>query len=131
MKLVYVAGPFTAPTAWEIEQNVRKAEEVAFFVQGLGAMPVTPHANSRFFFGTNTPRFWYEGTMELLKRCDGIIMGQRWKSSKGSVEEYNYAQSVSMPTFRYMIVEDHRRLQLWAQEPSDNRIQRFFDELRS
>ena len=29
MKLVYIAGPFRAPTPWQVEQNVRRAESLA------------------------------------------------------------------------------------------------------
>ena len=51
MKLVYIAGPFRAPTPWGIEENVRHAERHAFEIAKLGAMPVCPHANTRHFDG--------------------------------------------------------------------------------
>jgi hypothetical protein len=69
VKLVYIAGPFTAATPWRVEQNVRRAEEAGLWVAEHGAMPVIPHANTRYFHGECTPEFWYEGTLELLRRC--------------------------------------------------------------
>lgn len=29
MKLLYIAGPFRGANSWEMEQNIRRAEEVA------------------------------------------------------------------------------------------------------
>ena len=99
MKVIYVAGAFTAPTPWDIEKNVRKAEEVGFMVAQVGAMPLIPHANTRFFHGQQTPQYWYDGTMELLKRCDAVIMVPGWEKSRGSVVEHAYAGCHNMQIF--------------------------------
>lgn len=77
MKVVYIAGKFTGPDAWTIHSNVFAAEQAAFEVQKLGAMPLCPHANTAHFHGVNTPEFWYEGTLELLRRCDASDLGVR------------------------------------------------------
>ena len=62
MKLGYIIGPFRAPTAWEIEQNVRNAERLGLEVAKLGAFPIIPHAITRFFHGLLSDEFWLEGT---------------------------------------------------------------------
>ena len=49
MKVVYIAGPYTAPDAWQRELNIRAAEMMAMEVAKLGAMPLCPHTNTRFF----------------------------------------------------------------------------------
>lgn len=74
MKIIYVAGPFRAPTAWDIEQNVRRAEAAALDVARIGAMPLCPHTNTRFFHGQLTDGFWLRGTLELLRRCDALYL---------------------------------------------------------
>jgi hypothetical protein len=104
MRLIYLCGRFTAPTAWEIECNVRRAEELAAEVAKLGAMPVTPHTNSRFFFGLTdtTPEFWYEGTLELLRRCDALILVPGWEDSKGVKMEREEAYRLMIPQFHYL-----------------------------
>jgi hypothetical protein len=43
-RLVYVAGPNRAPTAWLVEQNVRAAEALAHRVATLGAYSIEPRA---------------------------------------------------------------------------------------
>ena len=99
MKLVYIIGPFTASTAWEVEQNVRRAEEAALFVANCGAMPVCSHTNTRFFHGTLTSEFWYAGTMELLLRCDAAFAVGDITNSVGSQREIDKATRKKLNVF--------------------------------
>lgn len=101
MKVVYVAGPYTAPNAWERELNVRAEESMAMEVAKLGAMPLCPHTNTRFFDGTLTPEFWNEGTLELLRVCHAMIVlpGAEAKST-GVRREVAEAKVRDIPTFR-------------------------------
>lgn len=94
LKIVYVAGPYIAQNAWAVEQNVRRAEEAGLFVAECGAMPLIPHTNTRFFHGLLTEEFWYAGTMELLKRSDGVLFIDGWKDSKGAVSEFKAARNL-------------------------------------
>jgi hypothetical protein len=87
MKLVYIAGPFRGPTPWDVEHNVRRAEAIGLEVARAGHMPVIPHANTRFFDGQLTGEFWLAGTLELMRRCDMVLMVSGWAQSPGSREE--------------------------------------------
>lgn len=106
MKVIYTAGPFTAPTPWEVEKNVMEMREIALIVAKIGAMPLCPHANTSLFIGQCTPEFWYEGTLELLKRCDAIVMHPDWGKSTGSKGEHNYARRNGIPIF-YVLRTGH------------------------
>lgn len=99
MKVVYVAGPFRGATPWDVAENVRAAERVALEVAKCGAMPLCPHTNTAHFGGQLTGQFWIDGTMELLKRSDAIIMVNGWEESSGSQDERAWALSVSLPVF--------------------------------
>lgn len=100
MKIVYIAGPFRAVTAWGIENNVRRAEEQAvLLVNMFGIMPLIPHANTRFFHGLGSDELWLEGTMELMRRCDAIYMCPGWEQSEGSKAELAEAKSLGIPAF--------------------------------
>jgi len=99
MKVIYIAGPFRAPTGWKVEQNVRRAEECGFRVAQLGGMPLIPHTNTRFFNGELTDQFWLDGTLELLKRCDAVMLVDGWTSSTGARGEFDYAQANGIPCF--------------------------------
>lgn len=99
MPVVYIAGPFRGENAWEIEQNVRRVEEVGLYIARKGAMPLMPHANTRFFQGTLPDEFWIDGTSELLLRADALYLHMGWEKSQGSMIEKELAESVYMPVF--------------------------------
>ena len=88
MKLVYIAGPYRAPTAWGIALNVRSAERVGLEVARAGAMPLIPHANTAHFHGECTDELWIDGTLELLRRCDAAVFLPGWPGSNGSRSEW-------------------------------------------
>jgi hypothetical protein len=103
MKLGYIIGPFRAPTAWEVQLNVRNAEMLGLEVAKLGAFPVIPHKNTENFNGLLTDDFWLKGTAELLLRCDFAITVSAihvpWYSSKGSQGEVLLATQRGIPVF--------------------------------
>lgn len=97
--LIYIAGPFTGPTAWDIAENVRAAERMGLEVAKAGGMPVIPHANTHLFHGQLTADFWYEGTLALLRACSGIVLLPTWRSSTGSRVEHAEAIRLGLHTF--------------------------------
>jgi len=99
MKVVYIIGPFTGPTAWDIAENVRAAERLGLEVAKLGVMPLIPHANTALFHGQMTAEFWYDGTLELSRRCDAAITLQGWELSKGSMHEVRDLIARGVPVF--------------------------------
>jgi len=108
--LIYVAGPFRAPTPWAVEQNVRRAEEVALVVARFGGMPVCPHANARYFDGQCTAEFWLNGTVRMLERCDGAVFLPGLDTSKGEAAEWDRAFSLSLPRYAVLSEEERRIL---------------------
>jgi nucleoside 2-deoxyribosyltransferase len=99
MKVVYVAGPFTGPTPWHVEQNVRRAELVGRCVAEAGASPLMPHANTRFFTGIQTPQFWYDATIALLAKSDGLVLIPGYRKSQGTLVELAWARQNGLPVF--------------------------------
>lgn len=99
MKVVYVAGPFRAKTPWGIEQNIREAETLALEVARIGAVPLCPHTMYRFYQESLPDEFWLEATLELLRRCDAIVLSPRWRESTGSKGEREEALRLGLPVF--------------------------------
>ena len=95
----YVAGRFRAPTAWGIAENVRSAERVGLMVANEGGMPLIPHANTSNFHGTCTDGFWLDGTMELLRRCDAVVLVPGHEASSGTRAEIAEANRIGIPVF--------------------------------
>jgi hypothetical protein len=109
VKVIFVAAPFRAPTPWEVEQNVRRAETLALEVWRLGAAAICPHANTRFFDGSAPDSVWLEGDREILLRCDAVIAAP-WEYSEGAQAEVALAHDQKIPVFFSI-----RSLNLWLQ----------------
>ena len=97
MKVIYIAGPYRAPTAWGIALNVRSAERVGLEVARAGAMPLIPHANTAHFHGECTDELWVDGTLEMLRRCDAAVFLPGWHHSTGSCGEWAECDRRHMP----------------------------------
>jgi nucleoside 2-deoxyribosyltransferase len=100
MKVVYVAGPYRGRSAWEIEQNIRKAEELALEVWRSGAAAICPHANTRYFQGAAPDAVWLDGDLEILARCDAVILVDGWGMSEGTTAEIRFAKETGIPVFK-------------------------------
>ncbi len=99
MKLVYVAGPFSADDGWGVAQNVHRAETAARAVLRLGAMPVTPHSIGARMAGTETQELWRAGTLALMRRCDAVLVLPGYEKSAGTLGEIEEAKRLRMPLF--------------------------------
>jgi hypothetical protein len=99
MKVVYIAGPFRGKSAWGIEQNIRRAETLALEVWRLGAACLCPHTNTRFFHNAAPDEVWLKGDLELLKRCDAVLLTEDWQTSSGAKAEALFAEQQGIPVF--------------------------------
>lgn len=99
MKLIYVAGPFRGANSWENENNIRRAETLSLEVWRLGAAVICPHANTRFFNGAAPDKVWLDGDIEILRRCDAIIVTPDWRKSSGARAEVEFAIEHGIPVF--------------------------------
>lgn len=97
MNLIYVAGPYRGPSTWKIDQNINTAREWGMIVALSGAYPVIPHSNTAHFDGTLDDKFWLDGTLKLLSRCDGAIFIPGWIKSSGSRGEWSLAEKLNLP----------------------------------
>lgn len=116
-RLVYIIGPYRAPTPWGVEQNIRKAEELAFQVWNLGAVPVCPHTIGRFTDKTFPDRQMLDAGLALQKKCDVALVREGWESSVGSNAEIEAAHDAKQPIF--FDVHDLRRW-LWENGEKEN-----------
>ena len=99
MKVVYIAGPFRGKCAWDVENNIRRAESLALEVWRSGAAVICPHTNTRFFDGAAPDNTWLEGDLELLRRSDAVMLTYDWEKSSGARAEVDYASQEAIPVF--------------------------------
>lgn len=101
--VVYVAGPYRGANAWEIEENIRRAECLALNVWRAGAAAICPHANTRFFQGAAPDDVWLDGDLAILLKCDAVLMTHDWERSTGARAERQFAIDHEIPIFYEMV----------------------------
>ena len=98
-KILYVAGPYRAETERGVVENIRAAEAVAIEVWKAGHIALCPHLNTRLFGGILPDMVWLEGAIDLMLRCDGVVLVPGWENSQGTIAEIEIAQSMDMPVW--------------------------------
>lgn len=100
--VLFLAGPYSAETVDEVQQNVNFAMDAGLVLMEMGHDPVVPHlshymdAHGRkcgFAFGY---RRWMRYTKAVLSRCDGLVF---LGSSPGANEELELAQTLGKPVY--------------------------------
>lgn len=99
MKVIYIAGKYRGPNAWAVEQNIRAAEEVAARVLQMGMMPLCTHAMTRHMGGLADDEHLLTGTLELMHRCDAVLLVSNWRDSEGARAEVAEAERLGLPVF--------------------------------
>jgi len=106
MQVIYVAGPFMALSDYEVQLNIASAGKVGLECAKKGWSPIIPHKNTGGFENcdihpedTSDEDFWYEATMELLRKADAVVMCPGWLRSHGSQMEFNAAKDLGIPVY--------------------------------
>ena len=100
MKVIYIAGPYLAGSAWGIELNIRKAEALWFKVNETGNAAICIHTMGRNMQNTLTLEHWLAADMEMLSRCDAMIATEGWESSEGTMKEVDFCFDHGIPFFK-------------------------------
>ena len=114
MKLAFVAGKYRADTIHGIVENIRKAEAVAIELWKYGYAVITPHLNSRLMDGVCPDKVWLDGGLEILRRCDLIVLLEGWESSEGARDECIQAELIGIPVFEW--IHDEKRLKEFSKD---------------
>jgi len=99
MMVAYVAGPYRAATHKEVVDNIRRAEEITVNLLKRGFAVICPHKNYQWLNGIMDDDKWIPATVELVSRCDFVVMIDGWENSEGSRAEHEYAVEDGIPIF--------------------------------
>ena len=106
MKAVYISGPYSSPTDHGRQRNLNAAWELAtevWAIQGLYA--VCPHLNTMHMDGvfsedrTEDYHNFLAADVDLLRRCDAVLMMEGWERSTGANLELKSANILGIPVF--------------------------------
>ncbi len=91
MKIAYLAGPYRSDSVNGLYENIQRARRIALEYWRLGYAVICPHLNTAFMDGACPDNVWLEGDIEIMLRCDVVVMLPGGKESKGAWEEYTRA----------------------------------------
>jgi hypothetical protein len=116
MKLLcYTAGPYRDRRGeWYVHQNIERAAAVALELWKMGFSTICPHKNTSFFGGFCPDATWLAGDLEMIRRCDLVVLLPGWENSEGSKAELAYAGRFAIPA--YVWPRDREILAELAQE---------------
>lgn len=104
MKLIYIAAPYSTADPIEQQLNVQAARYAGHKLAQEGFYPVMPTVNTAGFNGANSDvEFWYDGTLELMKRCDAVYVLDGSHNSIGVQREIKVAKKLGMHVFITMV----------------------------
>ncbi len=122
-RLIYIAGPYRAPTVRGILENIRVAEEAALELWRAGFAVICPHKNTALFDGEAPDEVWLKGDISMMLRCDAVVTVVGWSLSEGAMAEIETAIRAGIPVF-YSVGE-----LMECKVPICNRLQADSDEL--
>jgi nucleoside 2-deoxyribosyltransferase len=98
-KVVYLAGPYTLGNN---NHNTRRACDLGDVLIDLGIYPLIPHMSH--LWDSISPReyppeFWYHYDLQLLKKCDAMVVMPGSEESRGVALERDFANEHSIPVY--------------------------------
>lgn len=95
MKVLYIAGPYDdrQDPIHGVQENITRASRIALEYWRQGWAVICPHMNTAGFHHAKDVQreTWIEGDIEILSRCDAILMIPGWARSPGAKAERDYA----------------------------------------
>ena len=99
MKVIYIAGKYRDKYPYQIQYHIDCAKELAMQVWKAGDAAICPHLNSAHFEGLNTEQHFIDGTLELMRRCDAVLLVPDWGTSEGTLGEIAEAERLGIPVY--------------------------------
>lgn len=96
MKICYIAGPYRSKTLNGVWENIMFARQYAIKYWNLGYSVICPHTNTMLMDMENTDNMFLEGDLEMIRRCDVMVMIPGWEKSVGACGELRLAKELGL-----------------------------------
>ena len=105
--LLYVAGKYKGKNEAEKMANIGLAKQAAIELWNEGHAVICPHMNTQDFehYTNLENEDFVELDLLMVERCDGIVMLENWRESKGAIKELKHA------------TEQGLRVYYWPEKP--------------
>lgn len=123
MKLAYIAGPYRAKTEFDVHRNIQLAERAAARAWRSGYAVICPHKNSAYMGGCVDDAVILEGDLEMMRRCDVVILVGEWFRSEGARAEAWEATNRGMDICDYDEVRDRIVMRSKVQTPKSPNVE--------
>jgi hypothetical protein len=97
MQVIYVAGPYSAPTEDGVEANIDRAREAGRRLLDLGYAVIIPHTMTGHMEGPHD--LFLQADLEIIRRLqpgDGLYMLRGWQYSRGARREWRLAHEIGL-----------------------------------
>ena len=100
--IYYVCSPYRGKTPEQVQVHFNYAVDLTREMLLYGHCPITPHLYITACLNDDDPderKIGLEAALELLKKCDAVIVGQRYGISEGMAAEIETAKQLNIPVF--------------------------------
>ena len=97
--VLYLASPYRGRNEWDTYLNITSAHLAAKQIWSKGHACISPVSNTAWMGEMNDHNFWMRGDLEILARCDGLVLNLGWEKSHGCNEEYQEAIRLNMTIY--------------------------------
>lgn len=100
--IVFVAGPYSAPTEEEVKRNIKNAINIGRILFEKGYYPIVPHVLVREYYNPEDKHgiFGYEPmmhyTQSIISKCDILLFIDH---SPGADRELKFAEDLGKPIY--------------------------------
>lgn len=117
-KIAYVAGPYRAASEYLVSKNIMAAEEIGVKLWYYGFVVIIPHKNTAYFGGAYSlpDSVWLQGDLEIIKRCDLLVVAPAWQFSSGTKSEIALAEQIGIPVYYWSNEQDRLALCYYYKE---------------
>lgn len=97
--VIYLAGKYRG----DIDANIKAAREIAIELWEAGHTCISPHMNTQNFErDCNLPeREYIKRDLQIVARCDAVVMIPGWHDSEGAKDEWAYAFRNGIPIYQW------------------------------
>lgn len=100
--IYYVCSPYRGKTPEQVQVHFDYAVQLTREMLLYGHCPITPHLYITACVNDDEPderKIGLEAALELLEKCDAVIVGQRYGISEGMATEIEKAKQLNIPVF--------------------------------